>query len=161
MAGGAISQRLKSNGVSSRLSRGVLSCSTIVLGGAALLSVGHVATPALKLVLLVFGSAIGSTIYVVTPMIVSELTPQPQRAAMLAIITSFVSLAGVVSPLTMGSIIQNAATPAAGYEEGYVILGSLLFVGGLIGLLFVRPEADRKRLARHAVAAPGLVPAPA
>jgi MFS family permease len=156
LAGGSISQRLKSAGASSRLSRGVLACATIVAGGCALPFVGGMPTPQLKLACLVFGSAIGSTIYVVVPMIVSELTPQPQRAAMLAITTSFITLAGVVAPWVMGSIIQGAATLAEGYEQGYVILGCLLLAGGVIGLLFIRPEADRKRLAMHALATPGL-----
>ena len=83
-------------------------------------------------------------------MIVGELTPQPQRAGMLAITTSIVTFAGVLSPAVMGSIIQNAPTPIAGYEKGYVILGILLMAGGIIGLLFIRPEADRKRLAAAA-----------
>ena len=39
------------------------------------------------------------------------------------------------------------------------ILGVLLIAGGLIGLLFIRPEADRKRLAAHAVALPPLAAA--
>ena len=107
------------------------------------------------------GAAIGSTIYVVTPMIVSELSPQPQRAAMLAIVTSIVTLAGVIAPLAMGAVIQHAASPVAGYEKGYVILGLLLLAGGLVGLLFIRPEHDRARLAAHATAVPiaGAVPA--
>jgi MFS family permease len=94
-------------------------------------------------------------------MIVSELTPQPQRAAMLAITTSVVTFAGVLAPRIMGSIIQNAATPVEGYERGYVILGFLLLAGGIIGLLFIRPEADRKRLAAHAVAVPSIEAHPA
>jgi hypothetical protein len=104
----------------------------------------------LKIALLVFGSAIGSTIYVVIPMIVSELTPQSQRAGMLAIVNSIVTLAGVIAPLVMGAMVQNAATPVAGFEQGYVVLGALLLAGGLIGLLFIRPETDRKRLAASA-----------
>jgi MFS family permease len=86
------------------------------------------------------------------PMIVSELTPQPQRSAMLAITTSIVTSAGLFSPWVMGWVVQNAATPVAGYERGYVILGVLMIVGGLIGLIFIRPEADKVRLARHATA---------
>ena len=38
-----------------------------------------------------------------------------------------------------------------GYEQSYVILGGLLLAGGIIGLLFIRPEADRERLAAHTV----------
>jgi len=65
----------------------------------------------------------------------------------------------MLAPLIMGSIIQNAATPIAGYERGYVILGAMLIAGGVIGLLFIRPEADRKRLAARAVPALPLSPA--
>ena len=112
-----------------------------------------------SLYFVVFGAAIGSTIYVVIPMIVSELTPQPQRAGMLAIVNSVVTVAGVLAPLVMGSIIQSAASPVAGYERGYVILGAFMIAGGLIGLLFIRPEADRKRLAARAVPILPLSPA--
>ena len=159
LGGGWLSQRLKKAGVSSRLSRGVLAASTVALGGCILPFVGSMPTPGLKVAFLVVGAAIGSTIYVVTPMIVSELTPQPQRAAMLAITTSVVTLAGVIAPLVMGAAIQNAAAPLVGYEQGYVILGGLLLAGGIIGLLFIRPEADRERLAAHAVVLPPRLPA--
>lgn len=159
LAGGYVSQRLKRKGVSSRLCRGVLPCLTIVAGGCVLPFVGAMPTDGLKIAALVFGSAIGSTIYVVLPMIISELTPHPQRAAMLAITTSVVTFAGVLAPRIMGSMIQNAATPIAGYEQGYVILGILLLAGGIIGLLFIRPERDRKRLAAHAIADLPLQPA--
>jgi len=159
LGGGWTSQRLKKAGVSSRLCRGAFAASTVVLGGAILLFVSFMPTPELKLALVVVGAAIGSTIYVVLPMIASELTPQPQRAAMLAITTSVVTLAGVLAPFTMGAVVQNAATPMAGYERGYMILGCLLLAGGLIGVLFIRPEIDRRRLAAHAVALPPLQPA--
>jgi MFS family permease len=159
LGGGAISQRLKKQGVSSRLCRGAFASATVVLGGCLLPFVGSMPTPELKLALVVAGAAIGSTIYVVIPMIVSELTPQSQRAAMLAITTSVVTLAGVIAPLAMGAVVQHAATPMAGYERGYVILGVLLLVGGLIGMLFIRPEVDRARLAAHTVVLPVAMPA--
>jgi MFS family permease len=161
MGGGAISQRLKTAGVSSRICRGVFPALTVIAGGCTMPLVGSMPVPELKLVLLIFGSAIGSTIYVVLPMIVGELTPQPQRAGMLAITTSLVTLAGVLSPLIMGRLVQDAPSLGAGYEKGYVIMGLLLIAGGLIGLLFIRPEADRKRLAAHAVSQPALAPTPA
>jgi ACS family D-galactonate transporter-like MFS transporter len=159
LGGGALSQRLKKKGVSSRLCRGTLAAATVTLGGCILPFVGSMPTPGLKVACLVVGAAIGSTIYVVTPMIVSELTPQPQRAAMLAITSSIVTLAGVVAPLAMGAVIQHAASPLAGYERGYVILGGLLLTGGIIGLLFIRPEADRAQLAARTATYMAALPA--
>src|SRR3954466_4203281 len=70
LSGGYISQRLKSNGVSSRLCRGAFACVTVMVGGLTLPFVAHMPSPELKIAFLVFGSAIGSTIYVVIPMIV-------------------------------------------------------------------------------------------
>jgi MFS transporter, ACS family, D-galactonate transporter len=158
LGGGWTSQRLKKAGVSSRLCRGAFAASTVVLGGAILLFVSFMPTPELKLALVVVGAAIGSTIYVVLPMIASELTPQPQRAAMLAITSSVVTLAGVIAPLAMGAVIQHAPSPLVGYERSYVILGGLLLAGGIIGLLFIRPEADRARLAARAATLPAVLP---
>jgi len=158
LSGGWISQRMKKAGFTSRVCRGAFAAATVTFGGAVLLFISHLPSPELKLAFLVVGTAIGSTIYVVIPMIVSELTPQPQRAAMLAIVTSVVTLAGVIAPLVMGAMIQKAPTRLIGYEQGFTIMGCLLLVGGVIGLLFIRPETDRKRLAAHAVAAPPLRP---
>ena len=159
LLGGWISQRLKKAGVSSRLCRGTLAAATVTLGGCILPFVGSMPTPGLKVAALVVGAAIGSTIFVVTPMIVSELTPQPQRAAMLAITSSIITLAGVIAPFAMGAVIQHASTPVEGYEQGYVILGALLLAGGIIGLLFIRPEADRARLAGRTIVLPMAAPA--
>ena len=156
MIGGWISQRLSSKGVSSRLARGMFPAATLVLGGCLMPFVGSLPSPALNLALLILGSAIGSTVYVVLPMIVSELTPHPQRAAMLATSGAFYTLAGIIAPFIMGKVIQDAATPVAGYEFGYLIMGCLMIAGGLIGFLFIRPEADRKRLALHITTAPAM-----
>ena len=76
---------------------------------------------------------------------------------MLAIVTSIVTLGGVIAPLAMGTVVQDAATRLAGYDRGFTILAGLLLAGGLAGLLFIRPEADRKRLA--ALSHSGKVPA--
>jgi predicted MFS family arabinose efflux permease len=147
LGGGWISQALKARGVSSRVCRGIFASATVMLGGSVLPFIGFTDAPAVKLAIVVMGTAIGGTIYVVVPMVVSELTPQPQRAAMLAIVTSVITLGGVIAPFAMGVVVQDSATRLIGYDRGFTILGGLLLVGGLIGLVFIRPEADRKRLA--------------
>jgi MFS transporter, ACS family, D-galactonate transporter len=156
LAGGLISQHLQSRGVSSRLSRGVFAGGTVTLGGCLVPFVFAMPTPGLKLALLVAGTSIGAMIFVVLPMIVCELTPQPQRAAMLAITYSAVALAGVLAPPVMGRLVQAIPSPTLGHEEGFVVLGMLLVGGGVLAMLFIRPEVDRKALARHAVPAPSV-----
>jgi MFS family permease len=154
LSGAWLSQTLKTQGVSSRLSRGVFPSLTVVLGGSMLPFIVLAHAPGLKLVLLVVGTAIGGTIFAVLPIIVSEITPQPQRAAMLAIVNSVMTLGGVAAPLVMGLVLQNAPTRLDGYDRGFLILGVLLTVGGLIGALFIRPEADRRRLSSFIEDAP-------
>ena len=118
LAGGLISQHLQSRGVSSRLSRGVFAGGTVTLGGCLVPFVFAMPTPGLKLALLVAGTSIGATIFVVLPMIVCELTPQPQRAAMLAITNSAVGLAGVLAPLVMGRLVDSHPRVHAGLRGG-------------------------------------------
>lgn len=150
LAGGTISQVLKTRGYSSRVSRGAFPCAAIMLGGGLMLFVGIPDTAWLKIALLVAGSALGGTIFVVVPIIVSELTPQPQRAAMLAIVNSIMTLGGVAAPLVMGVVLQSAASPLAGYDRGFLILGLLQIGCGVIGLLLIRPEVDAPRVQRSA-----------
>jgi hypothetical protein len=123
-------------GVSSCRCHGVLAASIVALGGCILPFVGSMPTPGLKVAFLVVGAAIGSSIFVVMPMIVSEPTPQLQRAATLTITFAIITLAGVIAPLAIGAVIQNASSPLAGYEQSYVILGGLLLAGGIIGLVW-------------------------
>jgi MFS family permease len=110
--------------------------------------------PDFKLAILIAGTAIGSPIFVAVPLVVSELTPQSQRAAMLAIVNSIMTLGGVIAPFAMGVVVQDGATRLAGYDNGFTILGGLLLASGLIGLLFIRPEADRRKLAARAALRP-------
>lgn len=146
LAGSWLSQRLKQGGVSSRVSRGMLASLAVMAGGCILPLISLTSVPDLKLAILVAGTAIGSTIFVIVPLVVSELTPHSQRAAMLAIVNSIMTLGGVVAPFAMGIVVQDAPTRLAGYDNGFTILGVLLLASGLIGLLFIRPEADRRRL---------------
>jgi hypothetical protein len=58
----------------------------------------------------------------------------------------------------MGDIVGRAATPAAGFFRGYTIIGAIMFTGGLIAMLFIRPEREAERLSENGMRIPLPVP---
>lgn len=154
---GWLSQMLMAGGVSTRRARGVLGAAPLVLGGLILLSMPLLHTPAALIAALVVGAGLCGSIYVVCPPMIAEFTPVSQRGAAIAIYGALYTLAGVVAPLVMGSVVQNAASPNDGYLTGYMINGAVLIASGLLGLTLLWPNTERARLLNHvAPAAVGL-----
>jgi len=100
-----------------------------------------------KLAVLVIGMSVPSVIYVMGHAIVSEITPVGQRAAMLCIGNAVATSAGLLAPWLMGQAIQQGVTPGAGYDHGFLLAGLVTLVGGIIGMIFLRPQADLQRFA--------------
>jgi MFS family permease len=144
---GWFSQRLVAHGVSTRIARGMFGGAAVALGGIALMSMRYMPTDTLKIAMIVAGIVIPGVIYVMGHAIVSEITPVGQRGAMLAINNAVATSAGIIGPYVMGSVVQNAAGSAAeGFDRGFFICGVVALVGGLIGMLFLRPESEIDRL---------------
>ena len=152
IAAGWYSQRLLARGVSSRVARGMLGGGCVALGGIALAVMPYVPGIPAKIALTTIGIAVPSVNHVISHTVVSELTPVAQRGALLAIGTS----AGLLAPYIMGSVVETAATPLAGFNTGFMICGVIMLVGGLIGIALIRPERDALRWTNPiAVAAAG------
>ena len=101
-----------------------------------------------KVILLAVASGLTPVIYSLGAAMMGSVSPDPQRGAMLAIENSIASLAGVFAPVTMGYLIENSRLSAAlGYEQGFALSGCLLVLGGVVGLVWVNPEASIRRLA--------------
>jgi hypothetical protein len=66
--------------------------------------------------------------------------------------------AGVLAPYLMGDIVEKAATPVEGFFRGYTIIGLIMFTGGVIAMLFIRPERAAERLREDGMRVP--LPAP-
>jgi MFS transporter, ACS family, D-galactonate transporter len=147
---GWFSQRLMARGMSSRLARGCLAGGSVALGGVLLASLPLIDSIALKIVVGAFGMALPSIIYVIAHAIVSEITPVSQRGALLAIGNAIGTTAGLLAPYVMGSLVENAATPLQGFNRGFVVCGVIMLAGGVIGMIFMRPERDARRLAAAA-----------
>jgi MFS family permease len=95
----------------------------------------------------VVGSGLCGSIYVVCPPMLGEFTPVQQRGAVIAIYGAIYTLAGMIAPSVMGSVIQHAAVPMDGYMTGFTINAVVLVVSGLLGLALLWPNTERARLA--------------
>jgi MFS family permease len=61
-----------------------------------------------------------------------EFTPVRQRGAVIAIYGAIYTLAGIVAPWVMGSVIQHAAVPLDGYMTGFTINAVVMVASGLL-----------------------------
>jgi MFS family permease len=147
---GWISQVMLTRGYTTRGARGVLGSVPLVVGGVILAVMPHVEGTGLQIALLVIGSGLCGSIYVVCPPMLGEFTPVAQRGAVIAIYGAIYTLAGILAPYVMGKVIQNAATPMEGYLTGFTINAVIMIASGLLGLLLLWPNTERARLLRQA-----------
>jgi MFS transporter, ACS family, D-galactonate transporter len=158
IAGSWLSERMMARGSSSRSARGIVSGVAICLGGLALLAAPYAPSVPLKIALIIAGTTLPSVVYILSPAILAEITPLSQRGAVLAINSAIGTAAGIVAPYIMGSVIEGAASAAQGYSNGFVVCGVVTLVGGVIGLVFLRPEQEQAKFAAWAGVAPAVVP---
>jgi len=147
----AWSQRLLHLGVSARKSRALLSSIALLSGGVLFVVLPFLPlTGAYKVILLALALGLTSIIYSLGAAMIGSVSPDAQRASMLAIENSVASLAGVFAPVVMGNLVEySAGSPATGYEHGFAISGMLLIGGAIIGLIWVNPEKSLARLAQR------------
>jgi MFS family permease len=75
-----------------------------------------------------------------------EFTPVSQRGAVISIYGAIYTLAGILAPFVMGSVIQRAAVPLDGYLTGFTINAVIMITSGLLGLSLLWPNTERARL---------------
>jgi MFS family permease len=147
---GWVSQVLMGRGVSTRGARGVLGAVPLIVGGLILAVIPYAGVGGWMITLLVVGSGLCGSIYVVCAPMLSEFTPVSQRGAVIAIYGAIYTLAGIIAPSVMGNVIQHAAVPLDGYMAGFTINAVVLVVAGLMGLLLLWPNTERARLMAQA-----------
>jgi MFS family permease len=150
MLTGWISQVLMARGFSTRGARGVLGSVPLIVGGLILAMLPYISGAGLQIALLVVGSGLCGSIYVVCPPMLGEFTPVSQRGAVIAIYGAIYTLAGILAPSVMGKVIQNAGGLLEGYMMGFTINAVVLVTSGLLGLLLLWPNTERARLMEQA-----------
>jgi len=143
---GWVSQLMMARGMTTRSARGVLGSVPLIVGGSILTVVPHVDGAGLQIALLVVGSGLCGSIYVVCPPMLGEFTPVSQRGAVIAIYGAIYTLAGIVAPSVMGSVIQQSGGLLEGYMTGFTINAVVMIAAGLLGLLLLWPNTERARL---------------
>ena len=144
---GWVSQVLMARGYTTREARGMLGCVPLVIGGLIVLVMAHVEGAWLQIALLVLGTGLSGAIYPMCGPMIGEFTPVRQRGAVLSIYGAIFTLAGIIAPSVMGSVIQCVGGSVAdGYLTGFTINGVILVISGLLGLLLMRPNTERARL---------------
>jgi MFS family permease len=143
---GWLSQVLMARGVSTRGARGVLGAAPLVVGGSILAVMPHVSGSGLQIALLVVGSGLCGSIYVVCPPMLGEFTPVSQRGAIIAIYGALYTLAGIIAPYVMGNVIQSAGGGVGGYMTGFTINAVIMIASGVLGLALLWPNTERARL---------------
>src|SRR3954451_7565888 len=151
---GWISQLMMARGVATRGARGILGSVPLIVGGVILATMPHVSGGGLQMALLVIGSGLCGSIYVVCPPMLGEFTPVQQRGAVISIYGAIYTLAGMIAPSVMGTVIQHAAAPIDGYMTGFMINATVMVASGLLGLLLLWPNTERKRLMAQVAAQP-------
>jgi len=150
----ALSQRLMTRGVPSRIARGAFVCGCLAVGGALLVAAAVCEIgPAVKVVLIALAISTTPIIYSLGPAMIAQVTPPQQRGAALAIEYSVAWIAGIVAPPAVGWMIRAAHNNvAAGFEQGLLLTGALLVVLGVGGLKVLNPERSLERLTRRLTA---------
>ncbi|MCC8946981.1 MFS family permease [Bradyrhizobium sp. USDA 4516] len=143
---GWISQLMLARGFTTRGARGVLGSVPLIFGGAILAMLPYAPPGGIMIALLVIGSGLCGSIYVVCPPMLGEFTPVSQRGAIIAIYGALYTISGILAPMVMGNVIQHAATPMAGYMSGFTINAAIMAGSGLLGLLLLWPNTERARL---------------
>jgi MFS family permease len=150
MLTGWISQVMVARGFSTRGARGVLGSVPLIVGGIVLAMLPYVAPGGLMIALLVIGSGLCGSIYVVCAPMIGEFTPVSQRGAVISIYGALYTLAGILAPTVMGSVIQRSANLLDGYLTGFTINAVIMVASGLLGLALLWPNTERARLAAAA-----------
>lgn len=93
-----------------------------------------------------FGFVTAPARFAITYLVVAELTTISQRGANLSIANAVLTTGGVFAPAVSGFLIGSAATPADGYRAAFALAGGLMLTFGILALVFVNQQRDRRRL---------------
>ncbi|WP_329113755.1 MFS transporter [Streptomyces sp. NBC_01465] len=143
---GVLSSSLTRRGVRNRITRGILPGVMVLASGICTVAFASLDRGVPQMVLLVLAACLNSAGYGVAFAALADVAPVKQRGTVFGIVTGVYSLGGVVAPLVIGGLVDSGTSAAAGYGNGFLILGLTMCVGAAIALLLVDPDRDAAAL---------------
>ncbi|BAH50874.1 MFS transporter [Rhodococcus opacus] len=146
LSAGMLSGRMLRAGRSSRVARGYLTGALLLCGGLSMIIFSQLDPGPLQLVFVISAFAVNSVAFSVAFAGASDFLPAHQRVAFFGCIIAAYSVAGIVAPYALGLIVERAATAAAGYSTGFMFVGAVVGVLGIVGGVMLNPERARSQL---------------
>jgi sugar phosphate permease len=143
-----LSDRLISRGASSRMLRGVVPTTGVLICSVSLILLPYIEGKYLAVAWISIGYALGLAALPLFNASLSEIVPPKQFAATLGIFLALQALGGVYGPYVAGMIVRGASSAAGGYPLAFQIFGAMSLVGAVVALISVNPERDKARLRR-------------
>jgi MFS transporter, ACS family, D-galactonate transporter len=136
------SQKLKRQGLSSRLTRGCIPAAAALVAGLLTIVLPLMPGKLLPIICTMLAFSVSDLIFILGPVAIAEVTPIQQRGAMLGMNNALATLAGPLAPAITGMIVDLAGGPATGFRTAFMVAGGLVTVGALAGLWLIDPAAD-------------------
>ncbi|MFI6649138.1 MFS transporter [Streptomyces sp. NPDC050529] len=143
---GLLARRASSRRTAPRLSAGLGGGLVMCVAAASIATFAEVDAVGVKIALMVGPMALTNVILTVSQTAVARITPAGQRGVALGALAFVYALAGVLSPLVTGRMVDAAVSVPVGYHSAYLLMAGLVAVAGVLAVCFLRPEKDALRL---------------
>ncbi|MGW0937664.1 MFS transporter [Streptomyces sp. NPDC002666] len=146
LAHGLLARRASSKESVPRLPAGLGGGLVMCVAAVSIAAFAEVDAVGVKIALMVGPMALTNVILTVSQTAVARITPAGQRGVALGALAFVYALAGVLSPLVTGRMVDAATSVPAGYHSAYLLMAGLVAVAGVLAVCFLRPEKDALRL---------------
>ncbi|MEE2030533.1 MFS transporter [Rhodococcus sp. CC-R104] len=150
VSSGTVTDRLSQKGYRSRVVRIIVPAVGVLTCGLILVFLPSISTPAIAVAVVSIGYGFGAIAFPLINAAISELCPPQQTAGTMGVFLALMAIGGLVAPYGTGVIVDNAATPAAGYATSFQIIGVLGAIAAVAVLVLANPERDRKLIRSEA-----------
>ncbi|MER5769167.1 MFS transporter [Streptomyces sp. NPDC001985] len=143
---GVVSRVLTRRGIGNRVTRAILPAGLVLASGVCTIGFSSLDRGAPQMALLILGSCLNSAGYGVAFAGLADVVPAAQRGTVFGIVTGVYSLGGIIAPMVIGRLVASGDSVAAGYGEGFLVLGVTMIIGAVIALILVHPDRDAGKL---------------